>query len=325
MQTQRQLPYIQISNPPIKLLIDTGANQSFISPECIEKYFYNINLDYDPFEVTNVHATSRNDYSIKIPCFPEFNSSDDIKLFVYRFHDYFDGLIGLDLLSKWEAKIDLKDQSLTTQFAKNPIHMYNSRNVNLYEDIIPANSSKLVRIPINSVDGDVHVQEQIICNCLISECITSVKNSRGILEVCNLTDNDIIFSLDSPAQAQVFNIECTRTQPPLTSRARDVLSRLRTDHMNAEEKANIESLCSQYSDVFYLEGEPLTFTNQIKHCIKTKDDDPIYTKSYRYPHIHRQEVHEQIGKMLEQGIIRPSTSAWSSPIWVVPKKSRRVG
>lgn len=37
------------------------------------------------------------------------------------------------------------------------------------------------------------------------------------------------------------------------------------------------------------------------------------------------EVRDQISKMLKQGIIRPSESAWSSPIWVVPKKKDASG
>lgn len=85
------------------------------------------------------------------------------------------------------------------------------------------------------------------------------------------------------------------------------------------------SLCSKYADVFYLDGEPLTFTNKIKHSIKTTDEAPIYTKIYRYPYVHRQEIRDQINKMLEQGIIRPSRSAWSSPIWIVPKKADALG
>ncbi|XP_061385253.1 LOW QUALITY PROTEIN: uncharacterized protein LOC133320633 [Danaus plexippus] len=91
----------------------------------------------------------------------------------------------------------------------------------------------------------------------------------------------------------------------------------KTHHMNAEERANLINLCASYADVFYLEGEPLTFTNKIK----TTDEIPVHTKSYRYPHVHRQEVRDQIKKMLEQNIIRPSESAWSSPIWIVPKKA----
>lgn len=172
-------------------------------------------------------------------------------------------------------------------------------------------------------DGDVIVNEQILCNCLIHECITTVKNNRVFLEIENSSDHDIIFSLDRPAAAEVLNIECTRTE--LSPRARDVISRLRTEHLNAEAQANLIQLFSRYSDIFYIDGEPLSFTNKIKHNIRTTDEMPIYTKTYRYPFLHRDKVRGQIAKMLEQGIIRLSDSAWSLPIWVVPKKADASG
>lgn len=326
IHTQRQLPYIQICNPPLKLLIDTGANQSFISPSAVETYFSDYDLNYEPFEVTNVHATTRNNYSITLPCFPEFNSKSNINLFIYRFHDYFDGLVGLDLLNKFEAKIDLKNKTLTTKNACNPIRMFNSYNANLYEDIIPAHSSKIVRVPINIQYGEAFIPQQSVSNCEILECLTTVSNGRGLVEVTNSSENDVIFSMHAPATAELYNIECTRTEQQSTAtRVKEVLSRLRTDHLNPEEYATLRSLCSQYSDVFYLDGEKLTFTNRIKHKIKTTDESPIYTKSYRYPYVHRDEVRTQISDMLEQGIIRPSESAWSSPIWVVPKKTDASG
>lgn len=324
IQTQRQLPYIQISNPPLKLLLDTGANQSFISPKAVQMFYSNIKLDFDPFEVTNVHATTRSDYSITVPCFSEFQETEKIKLFVYKFHDYFDGLIGLDLLENWESKIDLKNRQLITRFAYNPIHMYSSCNVNFYECVIPAESSKLIRIPINIKEGDAIIPEQIISNCIIPHCLTSVKNNRGYLEVSNPTKHDIIFSMDRPIIANIYNITCS-SGLKLSSRAKEVLSRLRTDHLNPEERINLEKICSQYADIFYIDGEPLTFTNKIKHHIRTTDEVPVYSKSYRYPFVHREEVRNQISKMLEQGIIRPSESAWSSPIWVVPKKADASG
>lgn len=261
---------------------------------------------------------------MSLPCFSEFQDSDFIKLFLYRFHNYFDGLIGLDLLEKWEAKIDLKNRLLITRNATNPIQMYDSSNVNLYEDVIAANSSKLVRLPINLHDGEAFIPEQIVSNCVIRDCLTIVKNNRGILEIANPSSHDVVFSMNRPIVAEVHSNECMRTAQP-RSRADEVLSRLRTNHLNVEERANLETLCAQYADVFYIEGESLTFTNQIKHRIRTTDENPVYTKSYRYPYVHRDEVKQQVGKMLEQGIIRPSESAWSSPIWIVPKKSDASG
>lgn len=52
LQTQHQLPYVQIQTPSLKLLIGTGANQSFSSPDTVEKYLRDIPLNYDPFEVS---------------------------------------------------------------------------------------------------------------------------------------------------------------------------------------------------------------------------------------------------------------------------------
>lgn len=64
----------------------------------------------------------------------------------------------------------------------------------------------------------------------------------------------------------------------------------------------------------------MTATSAIRHKIITTDDQPVYTKSYRYPHAFKNYVEEQIRELLDNGIIRHSTSPYSSPIWVVPKK-----
>ena len=100
---------------------------------------------------------------------------------------------------------------------------------------------------------------------------------------------------------------------------------IRTDHMNCEEKSQLLSLCKKYSDIFHFEKNCLPFTNQIKHKIHTRDEIPIHQKSYRYPFVHKEEVNKQIQKMLNEKIIRPSYSTWSSPIWVVPKKADASG
>lgn len=100
---------------------------------------------------------------------------------------------------------------------------------------------------------------------------------------------------------------------------------LRLDHLNQEETTMLTNLCHQFKDIFYSPDIPLSATNLTKHHIRTKTDAPIFTKTYRYPHVHRNEVKQQINKMLNEKIIEPSESPYNFPIWVVPKKMDASG
>ena len=53
------------------------------------------------------------------------------------------------------------------------------------------------------------------------------------------------------------------------------------------------------------------------HEIDTGSNTPIKQNPHRSPYAHREESERQIDEMLEKGIIRESTSPWSSPIILV--------
>lgn len=150
-----------------------------ISPNSVEKYFKDIPLNYNPFEVSNVHASSRNKYSITLLSFTKFNDDyTGITIFIYKFHGHFDGLIATDFLDKWEATINYENKTFMTINAPNPIKVYNSINVNLYEDLKPT-----VRVPINIHERDVIISEQVMSNSLIQDCLTTISNNRGFLDI----------------------------------------------------------------------------------------------------------------------------------------------
>lgn len=162
------------------------------------------------------------------------------------------------------------------------------------------------------------------------KALVNVSNYYAITSITNSNETDIKLNFHEPFDIEPINIfyvnffERMETDQDLTQYHDDLLKEnlknIRLDHCNPEEKNAIRKLCFEFRDIFYSEGIPLTFTNKIRHTINLTNDSPIFTKSYRYPKIHKAEVKQQISKMLEQGIIQDSVSPWSSPIWIVPKK-----
>lgn len=67
------------------------------------------------------------------------------------------------------------------------------------------------------------------------------------------------------------------------SRSESILRQLRLEHLNTEERCNIEELIKKHSDRFYLTGENLGVTKNTNHKIHTRNSIPIHVKQYRFP------------------------------------------
>lgn len=72
----------------------------------------------------------------------------------------------------------------------------------------------------------------------------------------------------------------------------------------------------EYSDIYYLKGDHLSVSNEIKHVIYISIAKPVHPKSFRLTQIHKGDLRNQLSKMPGQGIILPSNSL----VLVVPKK-----
>lgn len=247
-----------------------------------------------------------------------------MKFFLFKFHDTFDGLIGLDNLEFLQTNIDFANGILYTPYNKIKI-LYQNTKRNLNHISIAPRSEQVIKIKTSIRNGEIIIPYQKLGNCEIPESLSISRNGVAITTILNNSIDKV--SLDFSKPIQVENFERKEFEQidlnyidNLEIPEIDISKLIRKEHMNPEEKLKITQLCREFSDIFYKDDIPLTFTNDVKHSINTTDESPIYTKSYRYPFIHKQEVENQIKKMLDQNIIRPSSSPWSSPIWVVPKK-----
>ncbi|CAK9812938.1 Retrovirus-related Pol polyprotein from transposon 17.6 [Anthophora plagiata] len=118
---------------------------------------------------------------------------------------------------------------------------------------------------------------------------------------------------------------CFNIKNACIERAAKIQNLLNTDHLNPEERTNLQQLILEYSDCFHLPDEPLGYTTVTEHHIPTTDDRPINRRQYRFPPIHKDEIKRQVTELLDNGIIKPSESPYNTPVWVVPKKPDSQG
>lgn len=328
--TKRLLPHVllgsQISHVPLSLLVDSGSAICLLKESSINK---NQGLVKEPIKLKGIDpgdepTPTEGHFQLKLKLDGKHSAT-------FKFHVVkninlpYDGIIGTDFLTAFGCKIDYIQDVLKI----------GSLNIKLHFSdpcyIIPPRTETVIECSVqktNLTEGII-IDQRLSEDLLISNCIVKVKsNNRVNLTVANTSEKPItvksnlnlsIMPLASTALQILNNSQNTST------RTNDVINSLRTNHLNQEEAEALTELCVQYSDIFHLPNDQLTCTSALNHRIKTMTDTPIHTKSYRFPECHKKEVQTQIDKMLDQGIIEPSLSPWSSPIWVVPKKVDSTG
>ena len=89
-------------------------------------------------------------------------------------------------------------------------------------------------------------------------------------------------------------------------------------HLSGDEIAKLKGTLLEFPRLF---STKLGKTNILTHSIDTKDHHPICNAPRRTNPAAMQEISQQLNKMLEQDVIQPSLSSWSSPIVLVKKKT----
>lgn len=309
-------------------MIDTGSTRSFLSPQKAYQIFKE-NIQQEPFEVVSTHASSRHNEVIVIPLLPTFKSSEYHKFYLYDVDSRYDGLIGNDLLQQLDAIIDLKNLVLKTKTTCIPIV---NNNLDYVIELNPRCEQR-VKLPTDQYSGEAIIDfiefgpgirtPSALVNCINGYASTVIQNT---------SEKRLALTITQPiAVTKHLNTKCdlnftTDTTDIQTDKLlEENLNKLRLDHTNDEEHNKIYRLCQEYKDIFHCDQLPLSFTNQVKHRIRTKNEDPIFVKPYRQAPVQADEINNQVHKLLQDNVIQESHSPWNAPVHLVPKKTDASG
>ena len=87
-----------------------------------------------------------------------------------------------------------------------------------------------------------------------------------------------------------------------------------------QERAKLHSVLLDNHQVFSVEEGERGETDLTQMCIDTGEHPPRKQAARRVPFAARREIAEQLRRMQEQGVIKPSASPWASPVVLVRKK-----
>ena len=97
----------------------------------------------------------------------------------------------------------------------------------------------------------------------------------------------------------------------------DQQERVSINGLTHSQQGDLRELLNEFPDVV---SKELGRTSVVQHEVHVMESAPIHQQPYRVPVTRREVVEKEIDKMLDMGIIQPSTSPWASPIVLVEKK-----
>ena len=331
-----------INQVPIDFLIDSGSTSSILSHRAYTK----IPEEHRPplnKVLTNVHDASGN----KISTLGDFQAN--IELGQHEFpltflvcHIDQEGIIGQDFLLKYASDINYKQNIINTEFAKINCWVGTKSTISCKvivrnTTVIPSNSACLIPVEIF---GSEHFSQCGLVEPTMSknqQCVmmpgiidTCKKEKQVTLVNCSGTQVTVyakqtVGTCESFENEKHNNVRIATTHQNVEQSA-DIPSHLTdlfersTKHLNQNQSKQLMELLITYQSVFSKSPVDLGHYDSIQHKIHTGNAAPVRQPVRRQPIGKREIERNEVHKMLDLGVIEPSSSPWSSPIVLVTKK-----
>lgn len=354
METKKSCWYVNVAvnNVDVEFLVDSGAEVSLID----ESIWNQIKASGDILDPSAVHlkgpfgglSQSRGQ---KLMVMRMGNHNIPHTFVVGSLHTY-EGILGMDFLGKF-CKLDLANglmEFLDGDSIKMYRHSENCIPVRINKSVvIPANSCKFVNcktdVSLRGREVEIQAGGRLLAhdNLFIPFSVVSSEGRIVEINVVNVSPKPVHLHRGIPiavAHTGIY-ILCTDQTACLPTGVSSVIQEVGTgspkvpEHLTAmvrgastaltgHQVSELEALLLEYQDTFVGPDGKLGLTHLTEHTIDTGDTKPIKQRPRRMAYVKRQQAKEEVNKMLENDVIRPSVSPWASPVVLVQKKDGSV-
>ena len=342
-------------------MIDTGASSVFIKRSIVELWCENgmhLNIEKLLSPIVVILGDTRTK-----PCEYRVNLNLDHDGQIYNTSAYvsdslpFDLILGIKFLKKYNAQMNLLNGgcaiTLDSNSSGNQTSTTTDAVIYLYEEVwVPPKCEMLVEVLSNTPfqkTAFVRNYERLVE-------LTGIYTAKGIMNndktikyvsIANMSKNTqvlpkgtIIGRLEffdesevsitmGCIQEELMNLN-TREKPSPSSSDSQTENGLPEglDLSNAQleedQLKQLQQLLYRYSNLFKSKQSGVPVAKFPSHLIDTEGQRPIHSAPYRAGPKERAVIEGQIQEMLDNNVIRPSRSPWSSPVVLVNKKDGSV-
>lgn len=314
---------VQLGDNVITALLDTGASRSFVRDT----------VAYGPRQVARLAVRLGNSSSCAVKEAIEGEiriGALEVRHLLYVMEELpEDCILGTDFMALYDVRLDLAKRRLTLgDCRENILFLGDATTVTLRvleSTTVPRRSQCFVRVESGARSG----------TCYLVEALTEAEESRRIIiargfhdgppqQVLMMNPQDKEVRLSRGASLAV----CEVVQPlkGVGSSSEEEVDYHVGAQLSNTEKARMKVLLESYGKtLFATKQRPFGRTNAGTHGIDTIPGAGPLTQRLRPTSPDEKKiVREEIQKMLKYGVVRPSSSAWSSPLVLVKKKDGTV-
>ena len=135
------------------------------------------------------------------------------------------------------------------------------------------------------------------------------------LETSDLTENQTEKSPENEANSSTGSSKNENTH------LHEISVDFSKSNLTVDQQNQLKNVLNEFHDIFVKDEHDLGKTDIVQHKIDVADHPPIKSTPYRVSYSQRSIISQQVKSMLENNIIKPSTSPWSSNVVLVKKKN----
>lgn len=307
------------TNTVLTLLIDTGAEISLLKAKA--KEYNNINFS----NISNITGVGQGtiqsigtvDLDIRIQ---DVLVPHEFHVVPENFPIPCDGIIGIDFIKKYNCVLEFQNNkdwfTIRPNNFSRQISVPITHNLDSNTLLLPARCEVIRQVKLLTNEKSVVVPNQELQpGIIVASTIADSKNA--LIRIINTNNKDAIIDSAKIKCESMKDYDIFTTPVEKENRTDEILKQLRFPKQFNNE---LTKLCTEFSDIFGLETEPISANNFYKQKLRLGEKTPVYIKNYRMADSQKPEIARQVKKLIDDGIVEPSMSEYNSPLLLVPKK-----